>query len=65
LKNIKIGGTLEKMYTPEFLKAERLGAFMGGRASTDQMGFKKLLNGRMDLFFADTHHRLLPVTGNV
>ena len=50
LKGIKIGGTLEYMYTPEFLDAERSGMLDVEREPTDQMGFKKLLAGRIALF---------------
>ena len=50
LKGIKIGGTLEYMYTPEFLRAERSGILTIERAPTDQMGFKKLQAGRIELF---------------
>ncbi len=50
LEKIRIGGTLEYMYTPEFLEAERLGKLQVDRAPTDQSGFKKLLKGRFELF---------------
>lgn len=50
LKNIRIGGTLEYMYTPEFLEAQRSGKINVDRASSDKLGFKKLLGKRFEIF---------------
>lgn len=50
LKNIKIGGTLEYMYTPQFLEAERSGKIRVDRAASDELGYKKLLAERFDIF---------------
>lgn len=50
LKSVRIGGTLEYMYTNEFLDAERSGKIKVDRASSDQLGFKKLSKDRLDVF---------------
>jgi polar amino acid transport system substrate-binding protein len=50
LKQVRIGGTLGYMYTPEFRAAERSGTIQVDRASSDALGFKKLLGDRFDLF---------------
>lgn len=58
LKHIRIGGTLEYMYTTEFLNAERSGKITVERTSRDEQNFKKLLYGRIDIFpqLADVGH---------
>lgn len=50
LKNIRIGATLEYMYTPEFLEAERAGKILVDRTPADEQNIKKLLYGRIDIF---------------
>ncbi|MBN2041377.1 MAG: transporter substrate-binding domain-containing protein [Spirochaetes bacterium] len=50
LKDLHIGGTLEYMYTVEFQKAERSGKIKVDRAASDGLNFRKLLNGRIDIF---------------
>lgn len=50
LKNVRIGGTLEYMYTPEFMEAEHSGKIRVDRASSDHLGFKKLLGKRFEIF---------------
>jgi polar amino acid transport system substrate-binding protein len=50
LKDIRIGGTLEYMYTSEFMNADRLMTINVDRGTSDEIGFKKLLTGRIDLF---------------
>ncbi len=50
LKNIRIGGTLEYMYTQEFLDAERAGKITVDRVSADEQNIKKLLYKRIDVF---------------
>lgn len=50
LAQYQIGGTLEYMYTAEFLEAERAGKLHVDRAGRDEFGWKKLVAGRIDLF---------------
>ena len=50
LKSLAIGGTLEYMYTPEFLEAEKAGAITVDRARRDELSWKKLVAGRIDIF---------------
>lgn len=50
LAPLKIGGTLEYMYTPQFLAAERAGQITVDRAVSDEAGWKKLVAGRIDVF---------------
>ncbi len=50
LKGYRIGGTLEYMYTEEFLEAERAGVITVERVAKDELNFRKLITGRIDLF---------------
>jgi len=50
LKNVKIGGTLEYIYTVEFLAAEQEGRLKVDRVTTDEQNFRKLLSGRIRIF---------------
>lgn len=50
LSPYKIGGTLEYMYTVEFLAAERTGKIKVDRVPRDEQNFRKLVAGRIELF---------------
>jgi polar amino acid transport system substrate-binding protein len=50
LKGIRIGGTLEYAYGKEFDAAEKAGIIKTNRARSDELGLKKLLKGRIEVF---------------
>jgi len=50
LKGVRIGGTLEYAYGEEFDAAEKAGIIKTDRAQTDDLGIKKLLKGRIEVF---------------
>jgi len=53
LKNLKIGATLEYNYGKDFRDAEKSGKIRVHRISEDEINFKKLLKGRIDIFPID------------
>ena len=50
LKGQRIGATAGYTYTPEFWDAAKSGSLDIAEASTDELNFKKLLKGRIDMF---------------
>jgi polar amino acid transport system substrate-binding protein len=50
LKDVRVGGTLEYLYSKEFDAAEKAGIFRTNRAPNDEIGLKKLLKGRIEVF---------------
>ncbi|MCL6416838.1 transporter substrate-binding domain-containing protein [Aestuariirhabdus sp. Z084] len=50
LGDLRIGGTVGYMYTPEFQQAERTGLFSLDRGPSDDQGMKKLMARRFDIF---------------
>ncbi len=50
LRGVRIGGTLEYAYGKEFDAAEKAGIIKTNRAKSDELGLKKLLNGRIEVF---------------
>ncbi|RRJ83980.1 substrate-binding periplasmic protein [Aestuariirhabdus litorea] len=50
LRYHRIGGTVGYMYTPEFREAETAGIVTLDRGPSDDVGFRKLLAGRFELF---------------
>ncbi len=50
LRGIRIGGTLEYAYSKEFDAAEKAGIIKTNRAPSDEIGLKKLLKGRIEVF---------------
>lgn len=50
LKGLKIGGTMEYNYGPEFKAAEKAGTFKVEYVANDETNFKKLLGGRIQIF---------------
>ncbi len=50
LRGLSVGGTLEYMYTQDFLDAERARILTVFRAPSDYLGFKMLLAGNVDVF---------------
>ena len=50
LKGKRIGATAGYTYTPEFWEAAKSGSLDIEEASTDELNFKKLLKGRIDMF---------------
>ncbi len=53
LRGIRIGGTLEYAYSKEFDAAEKAGIIKTNRAPSDEIGLKKLLKGRIEVFPGD------------
>ncbi len=50
LRGIRIGGTSEYAYSKEFDAAEKAGIIKTNRAPSDEIGLKKLLKGRIEVF---------------
>ena len=50
LKHVRIGGTLEYMYSEEFLRAEQMKKILVDRVPSDDLNLKKLQAGRIDIF---------------
>ncbi len=50
LRDVKVGGTLKYAYGDEFDAAEKAGIIKTDRAQNDQLGLKKLLKGRIEVF---------------
>lgn len=53
LKEVRIGGTLGYTYGPQFDAAEAAGIIETDRGPSDELGLKKLLKGRIDVFPGD------------
>jgi len=50
LKDVRIGGTLTYAYGEAFDAAEKAGIFKTDRARSDELGVRKLIKGRIDVF---------------